>query len=405
MNINLGNAAGGALAGGAGKAAKGGCGSIFGVLIGLLLVPLGFYLVYYGEVKLVNHGKVFDGLEMVAPEQAKAAEGLVKTSGAADGDFLNTEYWDGPALYVRESTEEYKEEKDDEGKVEYEWKSVGSESEWGSFSVGGIPLKPKGANPVGEEEIWKGYKARGMNSFTQGGGSSGSAQVGDQRLSVDVLDARKNVIVVGEMASDGISGGSTFVISTLAETATSQALHTEYKVSYWLMKGGAVFAIAIGILMIFGPLLTIVGYIPLIGERISGVFVFGAFFFAIVAVGITTLLIKLFWVLLILAIAGIALLIWKGFSSPRTKPGAVAMPAAGAVATPMATPAQPAPQPAPRPAPAPTVQPTASGAMETGPDYDADGDLICPNCQDKITDADNFCMNCGAKLDQGRLIK
>ena len=38
----------------------GGCGSIFGVFFGIVLVPLGFFLAIYGEVRLVDHGKVFE---------------------------------------------------------------------------------------------------------------------------------------------------------------------------------------------------------------------------------------------------------------------------------------------------------------------------------------------------------
>lgn len=407
VNLNLDKMAGGLVgAGGVARAARGGCGSVFGVFIGLLLVPLGFYLVYHGEVRLVNHGKVFDGLQMMTPEQAKSATGLVKFSGVPKGDFLKVQHFDGPALYYRITVEEYQEERDSDGDIDYEWNTVSSESGWADFTVGPIAVRPKGANPVGEETVWSGYKARGMSSFEPGGGSGRSTQVGDQRKTVEVLDARKSVIVVGQMASDGVSGGSTFVVSTLPETATSQALHTEYKIAYWLMKVGAVLAIGFGIVMIFGPLLSIVGYIPFIGERLSGLFIVGALFFAVVVVGVTTLLIKLFWVFVVIAVLGIAVLVWKGFTSPRTRPGTGAMPAAGPVPRPTAAGATPPPASAvPQPTPTPAAAPAPGAPVDTGPDYDSEGNLICPKCQQKITEADNFCMNCGAKLDQGRLIR
>jgi len=42
--------------------------------------------------------------------------------------------------------------------------------------------------------------------------------------------------------------------------------------------------------------------------------------------------------------------------------------------------------------------------VEVGPSYDSNGHLICPKCHDEITEADNFCMSCGAKLDTGRIV-
>ncbi|MCD6362012.1 MAG: hypothetical protein J7M38_14235, partial [Armatimonadetes bacterium] len=158
VNLNLGKVAGGmAGVGGAANVARGGCGAIFGVFIGLILVPLGFYLVYHGEVRLVNHGKVFDKLEMMTPEQAKDAEGLVKFSGMPEGDFLTVEHYDKPALFYRITVEEYEEEKDDEGEVDYDWNTKDTQSEWADFRVGPIAVRPEGANPVGEETVWTGY--------------------------------------------------------------------------------------------------------------------------------------------------------------------------------------------------------------------------------------------------------
>ena len=154
MNLNLGKVAGGmAGAGGAANVAKGGCGSIVGVFVGLLLVPLGFYLVYHGEVRLVNHGKVFDRLEMMSADTAKSAEGLVKFSGTPEGDFLSVEHYDGPALFYRTTIEEYEQEEDSEGDIDYEWNTKSTEKKWAAFSVGPVAVKPDKANPVKEKTI------------------------------------------------------------------------------------------------------------------------------------------------------------------------------------------------------------------------------------------------------------
>jgi len=123
VNLNLGGLGGG----GVGKAAKAGCGSIFGVLFGILLVPLGFYLIYHGEARLVNHGKVFEGVEMASPEAAANVTGLVKIKGQPVGQFLSHTRWDGLALYFRNTVEEYEREEDADGDVDYEWNQVSSE--------------------------------------------------------------------------------------------------------------------------------------------------------------------------------------------------------------------------------------------------------------------------------------
>lgn len=377
MSVNL--PLGRGIGTGAGKAASAGCGSIVGIFVGLLLVPLGFYLVYHGEVKLVNHGKVFERVEMTSVEAAAQATGLVKIKGQPVGSFLALDRWDGQALFYRITVEEYEEETDAEGEVDYEWNTVSSacESKWADFSIGSIKVMPDSANPAGEEKVYEAYKPHFASDFSVDA-MGRSPEVGDRRLTLEVLDASKEVIVLGEMGTGAVSGGSTFVVSALGDTATADALKTEYKIAYWVMKAAAVTCISLGLVAIFGPLLTIVGYIPLIGDKISCAFVFAAFVFAVVSVGIVTVFIKMFWLLVILVLLAIGLLIWRGFATPRQRPGS--QPPAG----------QPVPSAVPRPV-----------AAEPRPAEE----LKCPKCGADISRSDNFCTSCGAKLEEGRLVE
>lgn len=373
VNVDLGG-----LAGGVGRGARAGCGAIFGVLIGIALVPVGFYLVYHGEKRLVNHGKVFEGIEMASPDAAAQASGLVKIKGGAVGEFLSHPRWDGQALFYRATVEEYEREEDAEGEVDYDWNTVSTDEKWASFSIGAVKVAPEGANPVGEETVYEGAKPTFAQDFSVDA-LSRSPKEGDQRLEVEVLDGTREVIVLGEMQSGSISGGSTFVVSTLDEAATTQALKTEYKIAYWLMKGGAVLGIWLGILLIFGPLMTIVGYIPFIGRGISAALVFGALLVAVVSVGLITLFVKLFWVLVAIVALGLILLVWRGIASPREAPSA----RTGAAVGPSV----------PRPTQAPPAGPTAADA------------LTCPKCGASISRTDKFCTECGARLDEGRLVE
>lgn len=424
FNFNIGGfnfgSGGGAAAGTAAKkGCGGGCGAVFGVILGIIMVPVGFYLVYHAEVKLVDHGKVFEGITMSEPDAAKGMDGeLVKIQGQAEGSFLRIPEWDGQALYTRTLVEEYEEETDSEGDVTREWNTESSESQWvQSFSVGGVEIRPSGANPVGEDEVYSAYKKKFETAFHVGT-SSGSPDVGDQRKSIDVLDATKSVIIVGQMSGGSIQGGYSFVVSTQNEQQTLQTLKTEYKMAKWGMRAGAVFLIFFGIMAIFGPLTTLVGYIPLVGDSIGCAFAAAAFAFALVSVTIVTVFIKAFWILVAIVVIGVGYMIIRGVTSPKSKPGSgdgtpgdgpqappvtptaapMAVPTPGAPPQPSAQPAPPAAQPAPTPEPAPPVaEPEPPAQAFSGSDFmrPAEPAEQAPEADD----APKFCAKCGAGLD------
>lgn len=341
MRLNIGSAA-------TGGAKSGGC-SIFGIFFGILLVPLGFYLVYHGEVNLINHGKVFEGVEMMTSQAALSTkEGTVKFKGVPEAEFLTVEYYDKAVIYFSRTLEEYEREEDEDGEVDYDWNTKDSASKFADFTVDSIKVGAAEAKPVGATKVFEGIKPVNAwrDYFDPKLVGTRSPEVGDQRLTVRVIDAGEELIVFGDIVDGTVAGGTTFVISALGDQATTDALKTEYKIWYWVFKGGAVFCIGFGILAIFGPLLALVGYIPFIGDKISGAFGCAAFAFALVSVLVVTLLIKLFWVIVILAVVGIGVGIAIAIKSPRTPPGAP--PEAGAQT----------PPPTPTPTPTPTPEPT-----------------------------------------------
>lgn len=388
FNLGSGGVAGGA----ASKGCGGGCGAVFGVIFGIILIPVGFYLVYHAEVRLVDHGRIFEGITMSQPDTAKQMEGeLVKIQGQALGSFLTIDEWDGQALYYRRLIEEYQEERDSEGDIERDWNTIDTQRAWvDSFSVGGVTVRPaSGAtNPVGEEKVYSAYKKKFETAFHIGT-DPGSPEVGDQRKSVDVLDATKTVIVVGEMSGGTIQGGRSFVVSTQSEGQTLQTLKTEYKMAKWGMRAGAVFCIFFGIMAVFGPLTTLVGYIPLIGDQIGCAFAGLAFIFALVSVTIVTLFIKAFWFLVAIVVLGVAFLIIRGITTPRQKPDSGEAPPGGPAA-----PTPPAPPPAQEP-------PAQTGAVEGVPRPSAAPEPTPPETPAEPEAGPAFCANCGAKLDPG----
>jgi len=343
-----------------GRVAGGGCGSIFGMFFGVFLIPLSFFLVYYGEAKLVNHGVVFARTAMVGAEAAAAATGdqLVKFKGEPEGDFIHAERFSKPVVYWHRSLEQYESKRDSDGKVEYSWESKESSSKWASFSIGGIKVVPDRANAVGEKEIFQGVRRPSDRAFSKDRADQ-TPQVGDQRLTIQVIEAGPPLIVMGQVANKTVSGGSTFVVSALDEAGTEAALRLEYKIMYWVLKGGAVVAMWVGILAFFGPLMSLVGWIPFLGQRISGALAFGALFVSLGVVALVTVAVKFFWVIVAVVAVLIVGLTWRGITTPRHRPGTMP-PAPIPMAPPPIPPVAPPPgsvPPPPPPAPPPVAPP------------------------------------------------
>jgi len=276
-----------------------GC-SLFTGLFGLLLVPLGFFLVYYGETRLVNHGKVVERVPMMTVEQAQAVgTGTVKFRGKPEGEFLKVPRYDRPVVYFRETLEQYEQERNAEGEVEYDWNTRESKSQFVPFRIGGLRVSPERAKVVGAQKVFEGLRPADSprRDFAPMQKSSRSPRVGDERLTLWVIPAHKELLVFGDLVEGTVAGGSTFVVSALDEAGTIRALKTEYSVFYWLIKGGAVLAIGLGLWMMFGPLLTVLGHLPFVGSQISCLFAAAAFLFAILVVALVTLLIKFAWVI------------------------------------------------------------------------------------------------------------
>ena len=404
---------------GTGSSKKGGCGgAVMGVFIGLIMIPVGFYLAYYGEAKLVDHSRIFDGIEMVQPDAAMAMDGeLVKFSGQPEAEFLTIEEWQGQALYWESNIEEYVREEDAEGEVSYRWKSGARSRNWvPSFTVAPVTVRPGGANPVGSQEVYSAYR-RGFETGFHVRSAPASPEVGDQRKTIDVLDGTRQVIVLGQMSNGTVEGGRSFVVSVLNEQETFDALRSQYLAAYWGIKAGAVFLIFFGIMAVFGPLTSLVGYIPMVGDGLSCAFSAFAFAFAVVSVTVITVFMKAFWFLVVIALLGVGFLIFRGVTTPRTRPGAEESlpPPPGAAMAPPTQPGADSGTPAsdssaqgpintvPRPTEpgeqAPSqAEDSESEETQLRPDEPVAGPKFCASCGGKLDSGSKFCGSCGSKV-------
>lgn len=320
FNFNLGSNRGASTGGCAGCSS--GCGAVFGLIFGLLLVPAGFYMVYYGEAKLVNHGVVFARTAMVPVESAaKVTEGLVKFKGQPKGDFMRVSRYDKPVLYWDTDIEEYQEERDSDGDVTRSWKSVGGETKWAPFAIGPIKVNPEKAKAIGQKLVFKGVKKRYSSTFDPSVSDS-SPSIGDRRLELRVIDAGSQLIVLGDPDGQTCCGGSTFVVSALDEAGTEKALRTEYKIFYWMLKIGAGLAIWLGLIAIFAPLTGLLGGMPLVGGSLGAAFAFGAFVFSALMVAIATFALKFFWMVAVLVAVALVVVVILGISMSRKRAAA-----------------------------------------------------------------------------------
>ncbi len=364
MNINVGSSG----------SRSGGC-SIFGILIGLLLIPAGFYMVYYGEVQLINHGDEFEAVEMMSLEDATAADDTtVKFRGMPESEHLDVDYYDKPVLYFKWVREMYERDEDSDGNVTYDWETEESKYKIAPFSIGSIDIRAGSAKIVGAQKVFEGIRPNSSRSdtFDPTLTDRHDPSVGDQRLTVEVIDIGKELIVFGHKAGStvergGGEAGKTFVVSALDDGATGEFLQSEYRLYYWMLKGGAVLAIGIGILMVLGPLTTLFGYIPMVGQGLNAVVGAFAFGFAIVSVLLMTLFLKLFWVLVALLVLGLFVVVVLGVRSPRQPPERAAAPTV--------------PQ-------KPPARPSATSATETTASEEGSSDPEGPSIAQPVSDDD-----------------
>ena len=182
---------------GAGNVVSAGCGAVFGAFFGLLLIPASLYLVYHGELKLVNHGVVFARTAPVSPDAAAAAQGLTRFGGQPHGQFLKAARYAKPVVYWHSDVEEYQQDRDSDGDVTHEWNSVASEKLWASFKIGPVQVVGDKAKALGAKQVFHGYKTALSSEYRQDQVES-DPHVGDRRLTVEVIDPARGTDRTGE---------------------------------------------------------------------------------------------------------------------------------------------------------------------------------------------------------------
>lgn len=132
-------------------------------------------------------------------------------------------------------------------------------------------------------------------------GQAISQQVGNTRLVISYIPNNQEMIVAGELSGDQISSGDPFIVSNKSDTELVQNLKTEESIMRWGLRIGAWLLLTIGFGMILAPILEILDIIPFLGKMVKGLAFFVSAFVSFLIVLFVTILIK-FWYLALLLV-------------------------------------------------------------------------------------------------------
>jgi hypothetical protein len=133
------------------------------------------------------------------------------------------------------------------------------------------------------------------------GDNPASPQIGDIRVSYKYVSQPQTVSLYSKQSGNSFvsyvaKNGRTLErleIGSKTSTEMFAAAKQESKIKTWIIRFGGIIAMAIGLSMIFKPLVAVANVLPFLGDLIGG----GAFIFsAIVAFGLSFITISLAWV-------------------------------------------------------------------------------------------------------------
>jgi hypothetical protein len=294
---------------------------------GLCVAPIVFILAFaglvYGE-NLAKNSEIVISLPLESATEVVGQDGVKKI----EGDLVVLDAVMAPQVgevaYYDYKIEEYEEvekkqtrkEKDivdgkevektiEETVLVEEWVEKESDSKWGEVTVGPIEIDPERAsiqinfeekrylesNDIFEEGVYQEITADNI-----------SAELGDRRLTVKYLPVEQKMIVVGELSQDKIVSGDTFIVTNKTDAQLISDLENSENIQYWVVKVITFILFMAAIMMLVRPVLEIVEMIPIAGTAASmaATVIAGVIAFFIVLIG--SLIVKFWWLFLILSI-------------------------------------------------------------------------------------------------------
>lgn len=303
-------------------------GSFGGVCIAPVLIILALGILFWGE-RMKKSSAVVESLSLENAEEVTADSGMHKISGTAADECDNkpTYFSDetGNVLYYTYDKEEYRLEEETEyetvtkieGGQEIEetvervkevekWVSVESDSKWCDFKLGDYTVSPDGVDmEVSLEKI--SYKQDYLGDYTEK--ATTEDEIGDEKVTLQYLPMDSKLIVVGEISGKNISGGDPFIITTKSDSELIEDMKAEETAIYWVTKGASWLLLMFGFMSILSPILSLLDFIPIAGKAAScAASIIGAIL-ALIIVFLATVIIKFWWLFLIIAVLAVGALV------------------------------------------------------------------------------------------------
>lgn len=314
--------------------------SIKGIFGGVIMLVLGFTLLYY-SVGMKENAKIVGALPLTPAQSVTAAQtGIVKITGKATvaTPLIAPKGTQAPVLYYRDTVEEWRkveeisyetrtvqrDGQDVQQQVEKrdwveKWVPVSEQSKWADFSLGTIRIEAQSANINAnytdffkeEKPLPPAANASQISQISLGGKSVQAYPSTKTREIVSGIPADQPLIAVGELNQGAMRSGDPFIISNKTHDELLKDLKKADSFKFWLMKGGAWLLIALGFSAIFGPIFALMNLIPGMGSALGGLMFLGFAVLSAVIVLLGSLVIAYWYVLVALIVLGLIFAIYK----------------------------------------------------------------------------------------------
>jgi len=302
-------------------------GKIGGICAAPIFAILAFLLLFGGE-KLAKSSEIVEELDLEQATSVTADSGMHKMEGTPEIVEAAVAPELGNVLYYKYTQQEYEEVEEKEyetvtkiengqeveetierTKLVEKWVDGETKSAWATFKLGRYTIDPEGAKmeiDVDTKTYYENYLGEYDDSSA---GRADTPDIGDRRMIVEYLPTDEQLLVVGEISGTMVKGGEAFIISNKGNEGLVSDLKSSESAVYWAMKIGAWLFFTLAILSLLGPILAMVDFIPLVGKSATCAASIIAAIIAFVIVLMGTLIIKFWYVFVILMVLGFGVLI------------------------------------------------------------------------------------------------
>ena len=279
-------------------------GRLGGIGIGLLLILISFFVVWY-SVKFDKSAALVASLPLLSVEQAADSTGLIKVSGQITSAPIKTPKEDKEAIYYHFTREELemvtrtetekqvitRDGQDIEQTIEREvekpeWVSKIDEERWAEIVLGEkITVSPEKAKKM--------LDLRNVYSL----------QEETVREKIEALLPTEQLLVVGDIANGRINGGDPFIITNKSNQDLISFLESSEKSTWWILKLATLLLFGFGLYLLLGPFLLVLDAIPVLGKIGKGGLLIVCLIIGLIFTVLSSLIIAFWYIILIILIA------------------------------------------------------------------------------------------------------